>query len=93
MLAITIIKKNKKMKNIIITVLALLIAMSGYSQSLKNKKNYDFTVKDINGGDVSLKQYEGKVLLLVSKDGKTILRFEPMVTPEMLEKSIQEMLK
>ena len=30
---------------------------------------------------------------LVSKDGKTILRFEPMVTPDMLEEAIQEMLK
>ena len=30
---------------------------------------------------------------LVSKDGKTILRFEPMVTPDMLEEALQEMLK
>lgn len=30
---------------------------------------------------------------LVSKDGQTILRFEPMVTPDMLEEAIQEMLK
>ena len=30
---------------------------------------------------------------LVSKDGNTILRFEPMVTPDMLEEAIQEMLK
>jgi glutathione peroxidase len=30
---------------------------------------------------------------LVSKDGKTILRFEPMVSPEMLEPAIEEMLK
>ncbi len=58
------------MKNIIITVLALLMAMSGYSQSLKNKKIYDFTVKDINGSDVSLKQYEGKVLLIVNVASK-----------------------
>ena len=58
------------MKNIIITVLALLMAMSGYSQSFKNKKIYDFTVKDINGGDVSLKQYEGKVLLIVNVASK-----------------------
>jgi glutathione peroxidase len=29
---------------------------------------------------------------LISKDGKTILRFEPMVTPDMLEEAIQEML-
>ena len=30
---------------------------------------------------------------LVSKDGKTILRFEPIVSPEMLEEAIEEMLK
>jgi glutathione peroxidase len=30
---------------------------------------------------------------LVSKDGQNILRFEPMVSPEMLEITIQEMLK
>jgi glutathione peroxidase len=30
---------------------------------------------------------------LVSKDGQTILRFEPMVTPDMLEEAIQGMLK
>ena len=30
---------------------------------------------------------------LVSKDGKTILRFEPMVTPDMMEEDIQELLE
>lgn len=30
---------------------------------------------------------------LVSKDGKTIKRYEPMVTPDLLEEDIQEMLK
>ncbi len=30
---------------------------------------------------------------LISKDGQTIQRFEPMVNPEMLESAIQEMLK
>ena len=30
---------------------------------------------------------------LVSKDGKTILRFEPMVTPDIMEEAIQEFLK
>ena len=30
---------------------------------------------------------------LVSKDGKTIVRFEPMVTPDMMENDIEEMLK
>ena len=30
---------------------------------------------------------------LISKDGKTILRFEPMVTPDMMEEAIQKMLE
>ena len=30
---------------------------------------------------------------LVSRDGKTILRFEPMVTPDMMEGAIQELLE
>ena len=30
---------------------------------------------------------------LVSKDGMTILRFEPMVTPDMMEEAIQKMLE
>lgn len=30
---------------------------------------------------------------LVSKDGQTILRFEPMVTPDMMEEAIQKMLE
>ena len=30
---------------------------------------------------------------LVSKDGKTILRFEPMVTPDIMEEAIEELLK
>ena len=29
---------------------------------------------------------------LVSKDGKTIIRFEPMVTPDMMEEAIQKLL-
>ena len=30
---------------------------------------------------------------LVSRDGKTIIRFEPMVTPDMMEDAIEGMLK
>ena len=59
-----------KIKTIIIATLALLVAMSGYSQSLKNKKIYDFTVKDIKGNDVSLADYKGKVLLIVNVASK-----------------------
>ena len=68
-----------KIKTIIIVTLALLVAMSGYSQSLKNKKIYDFTVKDIKGNDVSLADYKGKVLLIVnvaSKCGHTPQGYE-----------------
>ena len=37
----------------------------------KNSKSiYDFTVKDIKGNDVSLKNYEGKVLLIVNVASK-----------------------
>ena len=71
-----------KVKTIIIATLALLMTVSCFGQ--KKKSIYDFTVKDI-------KWNFGK--FLVSKDGKTILRFEPMVSPEGLEEAIQEMLK
>ena len=89
-------------KLLFLAVAALLIVIGCNNQN----SIYDITVKDIDGSDVSLANYKGKVLLivnvaskcgltplLVSKDGKTILRFEPMVTPDMLEEAIQEMLK
>ena len=77
-----------KVKSIIIAILALLMAVSCFGQ--KKKSIYDFTVKDIKGNDVSLANYKGKVL--ISKDGQTIQRFEPMVIPKMLESAIQEMM-
>lgn len=33
-------------------------------------KVFDFTVKDIRGGDVALSQYEGKLLLIVNTASK-----------------------
>ena len=91
------------MKKLVFLAVAVLMMVTGCSHQ---NSIYDITVKDIDGSDVSLANYKGKVLLivnvaskygltplLVSKDGKTILRFEPMVTPDMLEEAIQEMLK
>ena len=59
-----------KLKTFIIATFALLIAVNGFSQSKKGKSIYDFTVKDIKGNDVSLKDYEGKVLLIVNVASK-----------------------
>lgn len=59
-----------KLRTLIITAFALIIAVSGFSQSKKAKSIYDFTVKDIKGNDVSLKDYEGKVLLIVNVASK-----------------------
>jgi glutathione peroxidase len=42
---------------------ALLVAISALAPT---KTVYDFTVKDIDGKDVSLSQYKGKVLLIVN---------------------------
>ena len=44
--------------------------MSCFGQNKKDKTIYDITVKDIKGNDVSLKDYEGKVLLIVNVASK-----------------------
>lgn len=49
------------MKLLITTLFALLFATA-----LPTKTVYDFIVKDIDGKDVSLSQYKGKVLLIVN---------------------------
>ncbi len=59
-----------KVKSIIIAAFALLFAVSCYGQNKKIKSIYDITVKDIKGNDVSLKNYEGKVLLIVNVASK-----------------------
>jgi glutathione peroxidase len=48
------------MKTIIATICALLFVTA------PTKTVYDFTMKDIDGKDVSLSQYNGKVLLIVN---------------------------
>ena len=57
-----------KVKTLIIATIALLVAVNCFGQ--KKKSIYDFTVKDIKGNDVSLKEYEGKVLLIVNVASK-----------------------
>ena len=59
-----------KVKTLIIAAFALLVAMSCLGQNKKDKTIYDITVKDIKGNDVSLKDYEGKVLLIVNVASK-----------------------
>jgi len=48
------------MKAILMTLLAVLFA------SPQTKTVYDFTMKDIDGKEVSLSEYKGKVLLIVN---------------------------
>lgn len=48
------------MKAILTTLMVILLAAA------PTKTVYDFTVKDIDGKDVSLSQYKGKVLLIVN---------------------------
>ncbi len=57
-----------KVKTIIIATLALFMAVSCFGQ--KKKSIYDFTVKDIKGNEVSLADYQGKVLLIVNVASK-----------------------
>ena len=57
-----------RVKSIIIATLALLVTVSCFGQ--KKKSIYDFTVKDIKGNDVSLADYQGKVLLIVNVASK-----------------------
>jgi glutathione peroxidase len=47
------------------SILALIIAVFSFS-SPAPKTVYDFTMKDIDGKDVPLSQYKGKVLLIVN---------------------------
>lgn len=49
------------------TVLMLTIALAASSAAMAGEKSiYDFTMKDIDGKEVSLSRYKGKVLLLVN---------------------------
>lgn len=59
-----------KVRNIIIATLALFVTVSCFGQNKKYKSIYDITVKDIKGNDVSLANYQGKVLLIVNVASK-----------------------
>lgn len=61
----------------ILPVIALLSAMSGSEDKKESQKEemhmtgiYDFTVADIDGNDVNLADYKGKVLLIVNVASK-----------------------
>ena len=56
------------MRKLLFAALALLVATGCFAQD--NKTIYDFTVKDIEGNDVSLADYRGKVLLIVNVASK-----------------------
>lgn len=60
--------------NFILSILAIMLYAGCFGQNTIGQKNsksiYDFTVKDIKGQDVSLKNYEGKVLLIVNVASK-----------------------
>ena len=68
--------KHKIMKhlNYLLAILAMMLCVSCLDQNTADKNPpksiYDFTVKDITGHDVSLKNYEGKVLLIVNVASK-----------------------
>ena len=49
------------MKNLLLSLLAMLAALSVSAKSV-----YDFKVKDMGGQEVSLSEYKGKVLLIVN---------------------------
>lgn len=60
--------------NLFLSILAIMLSAGCFGQNAIGQKNskiiYDFTVKDIKGQDVSLKNYEGKVLLIVNVASK-----------------------
>lgn len=60
--------------NLFLSILVFMLSVGCLGQNAIDQKNsksiYDFTVKDIKGNDVSLKNYEGKVLLIVNVASK-----------------------
>ncbi|MCR5132839.1 MAG: glutathione peroxidase, partial [Bacteroidales bacterium] len=50
----------------LIRTIAALAASLCLAASLSAQSIYDFKVKDMEGNDVSLSQYKGKVLLIVN---------------------------
>lgn len=68
--------KHKIMKHLdyLLAILAMMLCVGCLGQNTADKNPpksiYDLTVKDITGHDVSLKNYEGKVLLIVNVASK-----------------------
>ncbi len=60
----TITAISAKKTLLIVTVVAVLTAQHGYSANLIGQAAPDFTLKSLNGGDISLSSYKGKVVLL-----------------------------
>ena len=86
---------NGKAENPLYTFLKSKAPFKGYPEGFEAFANRLTMIHQNTGSGFekgnAIKWNFGK--FLVSKDGKTILRFEPMVSPEMLESTIQEMLK
>lgn len=75
---------NKKMRNkilslslILISIFALTTSCNAKASDAKNpsaesssKSVYDFTMKDIDGNDISLSKYKGKVIVIVNTASK-----------------------
>ncbi|MBN2656040.1 MAG: glutathione peroxidase [Spirochaetales bacterium] len=57
------------MKYIILTLLAF-ITSPFFAQSAQPRSVYDFTVRDIDGSDISLESYRGKVIMIVNVASK-----------------------
>ena len=55
-------KQNIKMKTIIISIFMAMMAIAAQAQQ---KSFYDFTVKTIDGEDISLSTFKGKKVLVV----------------------------
>ncbi len=55
------------MKKILLLAICSLLALSN---TIAQKNIYDFTVKDINGQNISMKDYSGKVILVVNVASK-----------------------
>lgn len=55
---------------VIIVLVSLLFLDGAANSGEKNKTIFDFAVKDIDGKDVALSQYRGKVILLVNVASK-----------------------
>ncbi len=74
------LKKERVMRHSIIFFLVILISFTAYNNSFSSKSIntgnsmkgniYDFVVKDIDGKNVKLSDYKGKVLLIVNVASK-----------------------